>query len=88
MNKLEELLEETNFTRDEYETYRKVQKHYQLYDMEDLLDEMWKFGKITKKEYETALSKADIIIYKYDKWLDYEWRQTMKDAIDYVLKVN
>lgn len=86
MNKLEQLLEETNFTKEEFETYRKVQRNYQLSDLEELLNEMLEDGEITQADYNEAIEKADIIVYKYDKWLDYDWRETMKSAIDWILK--
>ena len=42
--------------------------------------------EISKEQYETACNKAEIIQEKFDKWLDYDWQTTMKDAIDYVLE--
>ena len=86
VNKFEELLQETNFTRDEYEIYEKVKKNYQLQDLKDILDEKLDDGTINKEQYETAINNADIIVYKYDKWLDFDWRETMEYAIDYLLK--
>lgn len=86
MNKLEELLEETSFTRDEYEIYRKVMKNYQLQDLEDLLNEMLENGTINEEQFKDATEKADIIIAKYDKWLEYDWESTMKNAINWVVK--
>lgn len=86
MDNLKELLEETDFTQDEWETYRKVQKNYQLQDLEYLLDEMLELGTINKETYRLAHEKANIIIAKYDKWLEYDWREAMNTAIDWVVK--
>lgn len=86
MSKLKDLLKETDFTKDEWETYRKVQKNYQLQDLEELLDEMLIDGTINAEQFETATQKADLIVEKYDKWLEYDWRTTMKEAVNYILK--
>ena len=86
MTKLEELLKETEFTQEEYEIHRKVVRNNQLEDLLDLLEEMLGNGTISKKNYKLAHERAGIIIAKYDKWLDYEWRETMKNAIDWVVK--
>ena len=86
MKNLDELLKETEFTQDEWETYRKVQKNYQLQDLEYLLDEMLELGIINEETYCLAKEKAGIIVAKYDKWLEYDWRETMNTAIDWVVK--
>lgn len=86
MNKLKELLEKTEYTKDEWETYKKVQKNCQLQDMECLLDEMLEFGSISKEDYSTAKEKAELIISKYDKWFEYDWEETMRNAINWIIK--
>nr|DAK86239.1 MAG TPA: transcription initiation factor [Caudoviricetes sp.] len=86
MNKLDELLEETNFTQEEYQTYRKVQKNYYLYDLQFILNEMLDKGTINEQQFGEALEKADIIVAKYDAWLEYDWESTMKNAINWVVK--
>lgn len=86
MNELEELIKKTDYTQEEYEIYRKIVTHFQLEDLKTALDDLLEFKQITNKEYEKATQKADLIIEKYDKWLDYDWYETMKDAIDYALE--
>lgn len=71
MNKLEELIKETDYTQEEWNIHKKVERHNQLEE---------------KEQYEVACNKAEIIQEKFDKWLDYDWQTTMKDAIDYVLE--
>lgn len=86
MNKLEELLKETDYTTEEWQTHQKVEKHCQLCDLEYLLDEMLQENDISQEEYEQLCKNAHVVIEKYNKWLDYEWRETMIDAINYVLE--
>lgn len=85
MTKLEELLKETDFTAEEWEIYRKVEKHNWLEDMYYVLNVMLEVEEITQEEYDLALENAQTIIEKYDKWLEYEWIDTMKDAIRWVI---
>ena len=85
MNNLKQLLEETRPTAEQYKIHKQVQKHYYLDDLQYLLDEMLEENEITQEEYDLACQEAKIIIEKYDKWLDYDWRNTMKEAIKYVL---
>lgn len=86
MTKLEELLEGTEFTKEEYQTYRKVEKHYQLEDLKYLLDLMLENNNITQEQYNKACDNADLIQEKYNKWLDYDWQMTMENAINYILE--
>lgn len=86
MNALEKLLKETDFSVLEWETFKKVEKNNQLDDLKFLLDEMLEHGVITQIQYDIACENADWIIEKYNKWLDYDWQTTMKDAINYVLE--
>lgn len=85
-SEIEELYKETQPTNEQYAIFRKVQKHYYLADLEDLLDEMLDNEEITGEEYDKVWQKASLVIEKYDKWLDYDWRDTMKQAISYVLE--
>ena len=86
MTKLEELLEETEFTEDEWRTYKKVDRHNQLEDLKYLLDLMLENNNITQEQYKKACDNADLIQEKYNKWLDYDWQMTMENAINYILE--
>lgn len=86
MKNLEELLKETQPTAEQYNIFKMVQKHYFLSDLEEMLNEMIDNEEITKEEYDTVCENAGLVIEKYDKWLDYDWRDTMKSAISYVLE--
>lgn len=86
MKNLNELLEETEFTQDEWETYRKVQKNCQLQDLKYLLDIMLESEDISQEQYETVCENAEAIVEKYNKYDDYDWQINMKDAIYYILE--
>lgn len=86
MNALEKLLKETDFTQEEWQIHKKVERHNQLEDLKYLLDLMLENNDITQEQYNKACDNADLIQEKYDKWLDYDWQMTMKDAINYVLE--
>lgn len=86
MKNLKELLKETEYTNEEWKIHQKVEKHYQLCDLQYLLEDMLDQNEITQEEFDKACENADIIVEKYNKWLDYEWRETMKEAIDYILE--
>lgn len=89
MNKLEQLLKETNYTKEEWETYRKVENNCNLLDLCDLLDELLEKEDITQEQYDLACENANIIIEEYKKLLNYDWRNTgnfyLCEAIDYIL---
>lgn len=86
MNKLEELLRTTQPTEEETKIYRKVEKHYQLNDLKDTLEEYMENGQFTEEEYEMACEHADIIIEKYNKFYGYDWQMVMAEAIRYALE--
>lgn len=86
MKNLNKLLEETEFTQDEWETYRKVQKNCQLQDLKYLLDIMLESEDISQEQYETVCENAEAIVEKYNKYDDYDWQINMKDAIYYILE--
>ena len=82
MNKLEELLKETDFTQEEWNTFKKVEKHNQLEDLQYLLDEMLEEEEeITQEQYNEAVEEAKWIIERFDSNLEYDWRTTMEYEI-------
>ena len=81
MNKLEELLKETDFTQEEWKIFRKVVKHNQLEDLQYLLDEMLEEEEITQEQYNEAVEDAEWIVERFDSNLEYDWRETMKYEI-------
>ena len=85
MKNLKELLEETKYSNEEYKIYKKVEQHYQLEDLKYLLDDMLENDFLTQEEYDKACENADWIIEKYNKWVDYDWKDTMHNAINYIL---
>lgn len=85
MSKLDELIKETDYSTEEWKAHQKVVKNCNLWDLHDLLEELLEREDITQEQYDLACENADIIVEKYDKWLDYDWRTTMSDAIDYIL---
>ena len=80
MNKLEELLKETDFTTKEWHTFKKVEKHNQLEDLVYVMDLM----DLTEEEKELIKENADIIIERLDK-VEHDWIEDFKNAIDYVI---
>ena len=86
MNELEKLIKETDYTQEEWNIHKKVERHNQLEDLKYVLDIMLENKEISKEQYETACKKAEIIQEKFDKWLDYDWQITTKNAINYVLE--
>ncbi len=86
MTKLEELLEGTEFTKEEYQTYRKVEKHYQLEDLLFVLNDKLRYNAITQEQYDYAVNNADAVIEKYNKWIDYDWFETMECAVSSVIR--
>lgn len=85
-NTLEKLIEETDYSAGEWAVFRKVEKNNQLQDLKYLLDEMLENGVLTQTQYDIACKNADYIIEKYSKWLDYDWQNTMIDAIKYTIE--
>lgn len=85
-NTLEKLLKETDYTQEEWNVFQKVEKNNQLQDLKYLLDEMLENGELTQTQYDIACENADYIIEKYNKWLDYDWQNTMTDAIKYTIE--
>ena len=86
MNKLEELINETVFTQEEWNIHKKVETNFQLQDLKYLLDIMLESGDISQEQYTTACENADTIVEKYNKYDDYDWQINMKDAIYYILE--
>lgn len=86
MNELEELLKKTSYTSEDWKVFMKVQRHNQLEDLKFLLEEMLENEEITKQQYEDATQNAKLIVEKFDKWLEYDWIRTMKDAIYYTIE--
>lgn len=86
MNKLEQLIKETDYTQEEWNIHKKVERHNQLEDLKYLLDLMLENNNITQEQYETVCENAEAIVEKYNKYDDYDWQITMKDAINYVLE--
>lgn len=85
MNKLEQLIKESDYTQEEWKIFQKVEKHNQLEDLLSVLNEKLELGIITEKQYKFACDNADWIIEKYN---DYEtdWQTAMDLAIDYVIE--
>ena len=80
MNKLEELLKETDFTQEEWKIFRKVEKHNKLEDLKYVMDLM----DLTEEEKELIKENSDIIIERLDK-VEHDWIEDFKNAIDYVI---
>lgn len=85
MNKLEQLIKETDYTQEEWKIHQKVEKNCQLEDLQYLLDLMLEDEDITQEQYDMACENAGTIIEKYDKYDDYDWQATMENAIYSVL---
>ena len=81
MNKLEELLKETDFTQEEWRIFRKVEKHNQLEDLEYVMGLM----DLTEEEKELIKENADIIIERLDK-VENDWIEDFRNAINWVIK--
>lgn len=85
MNKLEQLIKETDYTQAEWETHRKVETNCQLQDLKYLLDIMLESGDISQEQYTTACENADTIVEKYNKYDNYDWQINMQDAIQFII---
>ena len=82
MNKLEELLKETDFTQEEWKIFRKVEKHNRLEDLMYVAQTM----ELTKKEQSLVEENADIIVERFDKTEeDGDWFTIMENAIRWVI---
>lgn len=85
MKSLDEILKETEFTEEEYQTFRKVLRHYQAEDLQYRLDDQLDAECITQEQYEEARERADEILERYDKTNEDEWFTYMDNAIDWVV---
>ena len=82
MTKLEELLEETDFTAEEWEIYRKVEKHNRLEDLIYVAQSM----DLTDEERAMVEDNADIIVERFDKTEENgDWYSIMENAIRWVI---
>ena len=86
MKNLKELLKETEFTNEEWQIHQKVEKRCQLEDLQYSLDEMLECELLTQEQYDKACNNADWIIEKYNKWLEYDWGNTMREAINCIVE--
>ena len=87
MNKLEKLFEETNYTKEEFSTYKKLEKHFALEDLKNTLDDKFANGYITKEDYIFACENADKIVDDYLEWVDADWQEIMAESIDHILNM-
>lgn len=85
MKNLNELLAETQYTNEEWQTYEKVEKNCQLKDLKFTLEDLLENGRLTQEQYDKAYENAGWIIEKYNKWLEYDWQLTMYEAIGSIL---
>lgn len=89
MENLKRLLKEKQPTEQDIETFYKVQEYYRLCDLDTLLNaDTDAIEQYTPAEREQLDKNIDTILYKYDKYLDYDWETAMLDAIYYTLKDN
>lgn len=86
MNKLEQLIKETDYTQEEWNIHKKVETNCQLQDLKYLLDIMLESEDISQEQYETVCENAEATVEKYNKYDDYDWQINMKDAICYILE--
>lgn len=82
-SKLEELLEKFEITAEEEQIFRKVQERYYLEDLYSYIEEHK--DNYTKKQLQTIIDNARIIVQRYSEHLGEDWWDTMDSAIDYVL---
>lgn len=85
MKNLNEILKQTEFTEEEYQTFRKVLKHYQAEDLQYRLNEKLEYESMTQEQYDIATANAEDIIERYDETNNADWESTMDNAIDWVL---
>lgn len=85
MKNLEEILKETEFTQGEYQTFRKVLKHYQAEDLQYRLDEKLEYEDLTQEQYDKAVENAEDILERYDDTNNTDWESIMDNAIDWVI---
>ena len=82
MTKLEELLEETDFTQEEWKIYRKVEKHNHLEDLMYVAQNM----DLTEEELAMVEDNADIIVERFESTEENgEWYSIMENAIRWVI---
>lgn len=78
---LDQKLAETDYSEFEYQIYKKVNRHFQYEDLDTLLSEEQDY--IPKNKINFYKNNADIIVNKYDDYLEYDWRGAMTDAMDF-----
>lgn len=78
---LDQRLAETDYNEFEHQIYKKVDRHFQYKDLEAYLNEQ---NYIPQDEILLYKNKADIIIKKYDDYAEYDWRNSMSDAVSFV----
>lgn len=84
-NTLEKLLKETNYTQEEWKTYKKLEKHFALEDLKNTLDDKLADNYITEEDYKLACKNADKVIDDYLEWVDTDWQETMNESIRYTI---
>lgn len=77
---LDQKLAETDYSEFEYKIYQKVHRHFQYEDLDTILSE--EQGYIPKGEIDFYKNNADIIVSKYDDYIEYDWRGAMMDAMN------
>ena len=86
MKGLNENMKETEFTEEEYQTFRKVLKHYQAEDLQYRLNELLECDCMTQERYDDATENAEDILERYDETSNEEWENTMDNAIEWVVR--
>lgn len=85
MKDLNEILKETDFTEEEYQTFRKVLRHYQAEDLQYRLNTKLENEEITREKYNEAIKNAEEIIERYDETNNEDWESVMDNAIEWVI---
>lgn len=81
MTPIEQIMQDTAFTDEEYHTYLKVKEHCFIEDLMSVCDDLEIDAKKLNRE------QIDRIQSKYTDLLCTEWCASLECAIDYVLEV-
>ena len=66
MEELEKKIKQTDFTQDEWQTFKKVELNNQLNDLQMVLIEMLESEELTQEQLTTIMENIDLIIEKFD----------------------
>lgn len=88
-NKLHEAINATNFSTEEWDAYKKIEKNCHLCDILEELSFKLSQGKISLEQYEYLCDHYEDILFYYEDGLGYDetWHYSLDCAIDETLNL-